>query len=129
MVAKSGPRLPPPNNEDDKSNGRMRMWPGQLIGQGLPMPLLASNLSNVVDRVVLDKTGLPGLYDITLKWAPEQSQLAGLPSEIKDTLPHPDLNGPSIFTAVQEQLGLKLQPSKGPVEVLVIDHVERPSKN
>ena len=67
-------------------------------------------------RTVIDKTGLTGTTNITLKWTPDDAGDAA--------------NGPtvSIFTAVEEQLGLKLQSSKGPVETLVIDHVEVPSK-
>lgn len=62
---------------------------------------------------VVDKTGLHGLYKIDLKWAPDGSDAAG----------------PSVFTALQEQLGLRLNASKGPVEVLAIDRAERPSEN
>lgn len=74
-------------------------------------------LEEIVERTVIDKTGLIGAYDLHLQWAPE---LAG--GADGDTRP-------SIFTALQEQLGLKLQPSKGPVKTLVVDHVERPSEN
>jgi len=62
-------------------------------------------------RKILDRTGLTGAYDLTLKWDPT------------------DATGPSLFTAIQEQLGLKLESTKAPVEVLVIDHIERPSEN
>jgi uncharacterized protein (TIGR03435 family) len=63
---------------------------------------------------VIDKTGITGKFDIHLRFSPEDAT---------------DANDPTIFTAVQEQLGLKLAPAKGPIEVLVIDHVERPSEN
>ena len=68
-------------------------------------------------RPVINKTNLNGLYDFRLQFSGEA--LSG----------NPDAAGPSIFTAIQEQLGLRLEPSKGPVDVLVIDHVERPSEN
>ncbi len=77
----------------------------------------APRLANVTGRPVLDKTGLTGKYDYKLEYAPE------------DNSPDADSTGPSIFTAVQEQFGLKLESAKGPVEIFVIDHVERPSGN
>ncbi len=88
---------------------------GELAGQGLPIasqerPSLAGLLKEQLGRPVLDKTGLVGDYDFRLKWGPKE-------------------NGDSIFNAVQEQLGLKLESQEGPVEVLVIDHVGRPSGN
>jgi uncharacterized protein (TIGR03435 family) len=66
---------------------------------------------------VVDKTALQGDFAFELEWTPDPS-----PAPADDS-------GPSIFTALQEQLGLKLEPQKGPVEILVIDHVERPSEN
>ena len=89
------------------------------------MANLASLLSNILGKRVLDKTGLSGDYDMTLKWTPDDYQ----PPPLKPNAPPPDPNNPSIFTALQEQLGLKLESSKGPVEVLVIDSVQKPSEN
>jgi len=77
---------------------------------------LAFSLTGNVDRIVANKTGFTGKYDIDLKWTPDDRQ--GTPDA-----------SPSIFTALEEQLGLKLLPTKGPVDVLVIEHVERPSEN
>jgi uncharacterized protein (TIGR03435 family) len=76
-----------------------------------------------VGRMVLDRTGLSGAFDLDLEWTPERTALAG------DASPGapPASEGPSIFTALQEQLGLKLDSRRGPVDVLVIDHVERPT--
>ena len=83
-------------------------------------------------RTVIDKTGLKGEYDFKLKWTPEPGEEGleslGLPPVPPSPQPA-DTNGPSIFTAVQEQLGLKLESTKGPVDVLVIDHAEKPSEN
>jgi uncharacterized protein (TIGR03435 family) len=79
----------------------------------------------VLDKPVVDQTGLKGRYDFTLKWAPDDSQFNGHvppPSEAADA-------PPSLFTAVQEQVGLKLETTKTMVDVLVIDHVEKPSAN
>jgi uncharacterized protein (TIGR03435 family) len=100
-----------------------------LEGTAVTMVALATNLSrsytSVLGRNVIDRTGLTGTFDIHLKWAfdPLNGPRAG-----SDATP-PDLAGPSIFTALQEQLGLKLESTKGPVEVLVLDHVEKPSDN
>jgi uncharacterized protein (TIGR03435 family) len=94
------------------------------------MAALVSTLSMRLNRVVLDRTGLSGNFDIDLTWTPDQNQMPqGAPPPGAPDLPPIDPNGPSIFTAVQEQLGLKLESTKGPVEVLVIDHVERPTEN
>jgi uncharacterized protein (TIGR03435 family) len=72
--------------------------------------------TNLVGRIVVDKTGLSGNYDIELKWTPDDQQ--GTPDA-----------GPTLFTALEEQLGLKLVPAKGPVDTFVVDHVEKPSEN
>ena len=69
-------------------------------------------------RTVVDQTGLKGAYDFTLMWGREQPVVSDAGT-----------NAPLLFTAIQEQLGLRLVPSKGPVEVIVVDHVERPSEN
>ena len=93
----------------------------ELTGRGVTIDRLASTLSQQgLGRVVLDNTGLTGRYDFKLTWASE--------SAARDTN-STDTPGPSIFTAVSEQLGLKLEPGKGSVPVLVIDHIEVPSPN
>lgn len=81
----------------------------------------------VLDRPVVDKTGIDGEFDFTLRWTPDESQFNGMGFRV----PVPDGTAPlpGLFTAIQEQLGLKLEPQKIPAEVLVIDHVERPSEN
>ena len=86
-----------------------------LIAGGVTLAQLASTISNRVDRTVVDRTGLNGFYDVDLNWAP--------------TTITPDDTKPSIFTAVQEQLGLRLESSRGPIEVLVIDSLDRPTPN
>jgi uncharacterized protein (TIGR03435 family) len=129
------PNVPPPPPEPGKFPtgfcGGMFMGPGHLAGQKIPLSQFVDALSRLTDRTILDQTNLTGKYDVTLDWTPEQGQFqappgggAGLPP-----LPTPDPNGPSLFTAVQEQLGLKLESQKGPVEMFVIDHIERPSEN
>jgi uncharacterized protein (TIGR03435 family) len=111
VVAKGGSKL-----EISKANGKSIGAGGtHLTVQGLTMPLIAEELSHVVGRVVVDKTGLTDRYDVKLVWA-------------ADDAPAGD-SAPSLFTAIQEQLGLKLEPAKEPVPVLVIDHVDLPTAN
>lgn len=90
---------------------------GTITAHGYSMTALAKLLTDIVHRTVIDKTGLTGKYELSLKW----SQDVGA-DPTTDT-------GPSIFTALPEQLGLKLKPAKGPVETLVVDHVAMPSAN
>jgi uncharacterized protein (TIGR03435 family) len=81
----------------------------------------------------LDRTGLTGTYDFKLQWTPDESQpfrgIDGNPVLVPQDVHPPDSSGPSIFTAIQEQLGLKLESQKGPAKILVVDHVEKPSEN
>jgi uncharacterized protein (TIGR03435 family) len=147
LVAKNGPKLQEskpvgssasgakgPGGQSGEVPQMMSMGPGELTGQGLPLESLATLLSQQLGRTVLNKTGLTGKYDFTLKWAPEQGRatmMQGPPSggTGADNAPPPDSSGPSIFTAIQEQLGLKLESTKGPVESLVVEHVEKPTEN
>ena len=78
----------------------------------------------VLDRTVVDKTGLSGRYDFDLEWAPDETQFGG--HEPRETA---EATKPGLFGAIQQQLGLRLVAAKGPVEVLVIDRVDRPSAN
>jgi len=145
VVAKNGPKMkelppaPPPSADDPKDapdkpdpkhmgRGGMRMGRGELTGSGVKLSFLAEALSNPLGRTVIDKTGLKGDYDFELKWTPDESQGPGFRGA-GDAPPPADANGPSIFTAIQEQLGLKLESQKGPVDLLVIDHAEKASEN
>lgn len=99
---------------------------GRLILTGVPLQQFTALLGAMLSRTVVDKTSLTGRYDIDLTYTPEQVMAAGA------NIPGPpaDPNGPSIYTAVREQLGLKLESQRDQEEVLVIDHVERqPSEN
>jgi uncharacterized protein (TIGR03435 family) len=84
------------------------------------MEQLTRNLVGGVGRIVVDKTGLQGYYDFTLNFAPES--VPGAPAA-----PAADVTAPSLFTAMQEQLGLKLEPGREPIQVLVIDRAARPA--
>jgi uncharacterized protein (TIGR03435 family) len=121
VAAKGGPKLKEPA---DKSKTFIRGGRGSIIGQSVGLRMLVLNLSNVLDRQVIDKTGLTGSYDFELKWTPD------IVSSGPDGPPPPsDTDTPSLFTALSDQLGLKLESTKGPVQVWVIDGVEKPSLN
>jgi bla regulator protein BlaR1 len=98
--------------------------------QGATLQVIAYMLGLPLDRPVVDRTGIAGLFDIHLEFGPEGSSMGPPPPPPPGRpTPEPSDPGPSIFTAIQEQLGLKLEPAKGPLDVLVIDHIERPSEN
>jgi uncharacterized protein (TIGR03435 family) len=108
ILAKGGSKL-----QLTKSNGTGRT---HFNGEGLTMTLIAEELSRIAGRVVVDKTNLSDRYDLKLVWTP-------------DDAPATDNSAPSLFTAVQEQLGLKLESAKEAAPVLVVDHVEMPTPN
>jgi bla regulator protein blaR1 len=123
-VAKSGPKLVP--SEPSAPHGRPLQTPK---GQGWEVKASGASIRSLVDmlqmqpeiggRLIVDRTGLTGPYEITLDWQRERGGTTAT-----------DENGsPSLLTALQEQLGLRLVETKGPVEVIVIDHIERPSGN
>jgi uncharacterized protein (TIGR03435 family) len=109
--------------------------PGIASFSGVEMAVIAQILTQSVGRPVIDKTGLTGAYDYTLKWTPEAGIGSptpfGLPPGVlgrSPDAPQPvDPDAPNLFTAVQEQLGLKLESARGPVEVVVIDRLEKPT--
>jgi len=123
VVAKGGPKLTPAS---ETGNDGTRVRNGLLTITNGTVANLASTLTNMLGRRVLDKTGLSGRYDIALKWTPDFGQAPPL----RPDAPPADPNGPSIFTAVQDQLGLRLESTKGPLDVLVIDKVlKTPTEN
>ncbi|HJT87554.1 MAG TPA: TIGR03435 family protein, partial [Bryobacteraceae bacterium] len=127
------PSTPPPLPESGKRPappcGGVFTFPGGVSGNHMQIGAFADLLSRLTRRVVLDKTGLTGTYDFDLTYTPDPGQFLLPPPPGAPPLPNIDPNGPSLFTALQEQLGLKLQPQKGPVEMMVIDHIEHPSEN
>jgi bla regulator protein blaR1 len=169
VVAKNGPKLQESKVTGVAPRGHVAGGPGgpmirvrfggaeqEITSQGTAMTLLTQVLSQQLGRMVVDKTGLNGRYDFTLKWTPDIGRgqilgapgppegpgfgggtagggsgqsMAGMPPAPGSSDASSDASGPSIFTAVQQQLGLRLKPEKGPVEVLVIDHVEQPTAN
>ncbi len=121
----------------------MMMGRGRLEGQGTTIDFLISALSGQAGRNIIDKTGLTGRYDFSLNWSPDEGggggggmgrpgddpPHAGPPGAGPAPAGGDTASGPSLFTALEEQLGLKLVPEKGPVDVIVIDSVGRPAEN
>lgn len=148
VVAKGGAKLKPVSKADLRTGssyrkdhplaGGMQFGPGSISAWGVRVSDLTGWLSDLVGRYVVDKTGLSGRYEINLTWTPSPGLGGGadsgsFPDSNKQRQIPGDVNFSShattIFTAMKEQLGLKLMPAKGPVQVLVIDHIEPPTPN
>jgi uncharacterized protein (TIGR03435 family) len=124
VLAKSGAKLVDTKeatrrNAIDGEDEGLRM---RTVGRGVDMAHLASELTGDVGRIVTDRTGLTGNYDFTMNWTSDDMSGSGGAEPSASS-------GPSIFTALQEELGLRLVATRGPVPVLVIDSLERPSEN
>ncbi len=138
VIAKSGFKLKEADPNNIYANGIkgpdglshsdiMMMSNGRLTAQAISISSLAGNVGGQVQRIVEDRTGLTRKYDITLQWSPDDNPGTSAPGG-QDVATATN-SGPSIFTALQEQLGLKLESAKEPVDVIVVDHVEMPSEN
>lgn len=132
MAANRGRGGPPPQAPGGQMQCGIRMGFGNMSVGGATLANLATSLSMMVGRVVTDKTGLSGSYDMNLTWTPDQ--MPARPPGAPDGPPRVngvevDPNGPSIYTAIQEQLGLKLDAQRGPVTLFVIDRAEKPTEN
>jgi uncharacterized protein (TIGR03435 family) len=113
-----GPKMKPTaidctKPQQDMSKCGFNGAPGRVIAGWVEVSALVSLLANTTEHIVVDRTGLQGRFDIELEWSPDQTAT----------------DKPSIFAAVQEQLGLKLEADRGPVSVVVIDHIERPTED
>src|ERR1017187_28316 len=125
-LAKGGPKMKEDNPDSDLDGIKLQegvrpstdwtIWDGKISGHAMPISILLSQLQGAVDAIVVDKTGLTRRYDVVLHWDPTDGR-------------NPNSTDPSIFTAVKEQLGLRLQPTKTTVDPIVIDHLEMPSEN
>jgi bla regulator protein blaR1 len=115
VIAKSGPKLKQATAQESASEARLSGGRGKLEAIGAQLSSLPMLLSNEAGRPVVDKTGLTGKYDFTLEYVPASHAATD------------ETGGPSIFTALEQQLGLKLEPVKAPMDVLVIDHAEKPN--
>lgn len=126
VIAKEGPKfsekVPPSVDTNERkgtiASGKVSVTKNEFTANDAAMLTLSSFLAETLDRTVIDKTGLTGRYNLQVKWTPDDA-----PASDSGNAP------PSIFTALQEQLGLRLQSGKGPVETLVVDHIDPPSEN
>lgn len=138
LIAKGGPKLQPagdaagagvpgpgPNRMTANAGGSGMTF----MGRSATMDSIVHMIARTVGSTVIDETGLTGKYDYTLRFAPDDSMRAGMPPAGMGGAPQPESDAPSIFTAVQEQLGLKLVAQKQAVDVIVIDHMEQPTEN
>jgi uncharacterized protein (TIGR03435 family) len=149
VIAKNGPKFQE-SKPGETSAGGMKIPDGRggtgtmqmgergaMTFHGFPVTVLVQLLSMQLGRTVVDKTGLTGTYDFSWQFTPDMSQFRGQAGTQSGpggaanggTPTASDPEGTSLFTALQEQLGLKLEAGKGPVEIIVIDHIEKPSEN
>jgi uncharacterized protein (TIGR03435 family) len=129
VVGKTGPKLTKSEGDPNGLPGLFFRGLGVLPARNATMADFAGTMQTaVLDRPVVDQTGLPGRYDFLLKWTPDETQFAGLGVKVPPPTDNADAP-PDLYTAIQQQLGLKLEPTKAPVEVLVIDRAEKPSEN
>lgn len=128
-VAKTGPKMTKDTNDPNGLPGLFFQQLGVLTVRNATMGDFAQLMqSAVLDRPVVDQTGLADKFDFLLKWTPDESQFGGMGVKVPPPSDAADAP-PPLFTAIQEQIGLKLEAAKTPVEVLVLDHVEQPSGN
>jgi len=128
-VAKGGPKMKKSEADPNGLGGRFFRGLGVLTFTNSTMPDFCDLMqSAVLDRPVVDQTGLPGKWDFLLKWTPDESQFGGMGIKVPPPSDAPDAP-PPLFTAIQEQIGLKLDAGKAQVPVLVIDHAEKPDAN
>jgi len=136
IVGKNGPKMKVAEPSTDGSGGRIMpvLDHGRRMANftRIPMATLAVTLSGLADRPVFDKTGLTGIYDFTLYFVRDQNLSATVPGDDapgSSVVAPFDPAGPSLQSAVEDQLGLKLVPSRGPLKIVVIDHIDKPSAN
>lgn len=130
VPARNGPKLPPPTDDPSVMFSNTPSGDRTLSAPNVSMKRFADALSVALGAIVVDQTGIEGQYDVSFQWTPDSS--APRMSKSGEPLPAPPVDampGPSIFTALQEKLGLRLESRKVPVEVIVIEHAHRPSEN
>lgn len=131
VVAKNGPKLPPAEDSRNRLFSRTASGDMTLDAKNVTMEEFASVLSTQLVAIVVDRTGLDGHFNCSFQWTPDQSTRPMI-SKSGEPIPAPPpdaIPGPSIFTALQEKLGLKLESRKVPTEIIVIERAERPSAN
>jgi uncharacterized protein (TIGR03435 family) len=130
-IAKGGSKLAAAANDGPERN--MRISPGRITAKATDMKMLTRFLSTQLGRPVVDETGLEGNFDFVIEWTPDGPLMgpAGTPIQARPGQPPAagDASGPSIFTALTEQLGLKLESRKASAQVLVVEKIEKPEAN
>jgi bla regulator protein blaR1 len=132
VVGKRGVKMKPSSDQTPGAalgpHGALNVSARSLVGTAVPLQLFASVLGRQLGRTVLDRTGLSGRFDFALRWTPDS--LATVPAtDVEAAQSGSDSPWPSVFTAVEEQLGLELQATRGPAGYIVIDRVEKPQDN
>jgi uncharacterized protein (TIGR03435 family) len=125
-VAKGGPKFHA--TETPPAQRSVRGGMGSFTATGVTLGFFLQRISAQLERPILDRTGLTGEYDIDMHWTPERQTMSPVTTQAKSE-PATEVNDPALTTALDEQLGLKLERSKGPIETLVIQSVERPGRN
>ena len=120
------PAFQPPKPGEIPQCSAMSM-PGRVAGAGVPLTMLVQMLTTQLNRPVVDRTGLKGNFDILLEYTPDRMPTIAPGATLPPGMVLPSPDGPSLLTAIQEQLGLKIENTRGPVDVLVIDSVEPPA--
>ncbi len=128
MIAKGGHKLQPPEQGKDGRQG-VTGRKGEIQVNDIALPIVAHFFSNQLGRPVIDKTGLTGHFNFKLNWTPNSGPNLPPGSETPSANASPSTTGPSLFTALQEQAGLKLESQKAPVEIIMIERAEKPSAN
>ena len=123
VIEKNGVKMKLSADQSGTTGGVREVRYGRIAGEAVPVSTIAGILSGLAGRRVLNKTGLMGRYDVDLRYAPDSGQPGAAPE------PTDSPDGQSLFGALQTQLGLKLESTRGPIEILVVDHIERPSPN
>ena len=127
VVARGGLKMKlSADQTEPEKGGPKEMGPGRVVGEGVPMYIIANLLSTMLGRAVINNTGLTGKYDVNLQPLPGSLQL---PTDPADALTQADAVKDAVAEAVEKQLGLKIESTRAPEEVLVIDHIEHPSAN
>lgn len=118
-VSKSGSKMKERTQPENPSDMKMTGGRGLMVGQGLPIEIVVESLSSVLGRPVKDATGLRGFYDFRLQWTPDDIDPNSTGAD----------GGPSLFAALQEQLGLRLEAGRGPVDAFTVESAMQPSEN
>jgi bla regulator protein blaR1 len=127
VVARAGLRMKlSADQTEPEKGGPKELAPGRLVGEGVPLYAIVNLLSNMLGRAVINNTGLTGKYDVNLQPVPDSLQATTDPA---DPLTPADVLNLAVIEAVEKQLGLKLESTKAPEEILVIDRIEHPSAN